>query len=197
MGDQGERMTTQTSPTPRSNDRGRLCGVKQVGRDVREQGFTLIELLVVMTIIAIGFFALRPSFAAALRGAEQRRALGQVVALLAGVRNQAIVRGRLARVICDAEQGAFWAELQADPGADPSQFNLLPVLGRERVVLPEGLSLGEVEVAGQGTTILPQRVIYFYPDGGTDGARLTLRNAAGAQITVELATATGRVYVNA
>ncbi len=163
-------------------------------------GFTLIELLVVMTIIAIGFFALRPSFAAALRGAEQRRALGQVVALLAGVRNQAVVRGRLARVVCDAEQQALWAEIQSDPTAETSsagqgQFEPLPVLGRARVLLPKGLLLREVEVPGQDASSQRLGVMYFYPDGAADGGRLVLVNAAGGETTVELAAATGRVYV--
>jgi len=152
--------------------------------------------LVVMTIIAIGFFALRPSFGGMLRGAQQRKAVGQLVGLLIGARTRAVASGVLVRVMCDAEEGVFWAEAQVDPAADRSQFELLRIQGRKQVMLPEWLALSDVISAGQSTSSSLQSAIYFYPDGRADGATLVLADAAGRETAVELAGATGRVHVN-
>jgi prepilin-type N-terminal cleavage/methylation domain-containing protein len=162
---------------------------------VKRRGFTLIELLVVMTIAAIGFFALRPSFGGMLRGAQQRKAAGQLVGLLIGARTRAVAGGVLVRVMCDAEQGVLWAESQVDPAADRSQFELLRIQGRKQITLPEWLMLSDVISAGESVSSSLQSAVYFYPDGTADGATLVLADAAGREIVVELAAATGRVYV--
>jgi hypothetical protein len=64
-------------------------------------------------------------------------------------------------------------------------------------MLPEWLALSDVISAGQSAPSSLQSAIYFYPDGRADSATLVLADAVGREISVELAGATGRVYVNA
>lgn len=149
-----------------------------------------------MTIIAIGFFALRPSFGGVLRGAERRAALRKLVGLLTSARTQAIARGKLVRVVCDPGERVLWAEVQVDPAVDRSEFELLPTLNRREVRLPDSLALVEVAVAGRPAETFIQAAIYFYPDGRTDGAELLLIDDRGRETAVALAPTTGRVTVS-
>lgn len=159
-------------------------------------GFTLIELLIVMAIVAIGFFALRPSFGGVLRGAKRRAALRKLVGLLTSARTHAVAQGRLVRVMCDPVEGVLWAEVQTDPAVDRSEFELLPTLNRREVRLPENLALVDMTVSGETADAFGQIGIYFYPDGRTDGAELVLADDRGRETRVDLAPTTGRVTVS-
>jgi hypothetical protein len=99
------------------------------------------------------------------------------------------------RVICSARGGAWWAEIQVDPTVDRAQFDSLKVLGREGVLVPEGLSMAGLSIAGQEVAE-SVGVIYFYPDGRTDGARVILAGDRGRQIVIALSPVTGRVTVS-
>lgn len=163
---------------------------------IADRAFTFIELLVILIIVAIAFFAIRPSFTRVIESARERAGVRQLVGMLAGSRTEALGRGRLLRVVCDVREGLFWAEAQVDPQVDRSEFEPIPILGREQLRLPNHLTIADVEVAGQSLTDLGYSEIYFYPDGRTDGAYLSLLNYTGREFVVELAAATGRVTVD-
>jgi prepilin-type N-terminal cleavage/methylation domain-containing protein len=161
------------------------------------RGFTLIELLVVMMILVIAFFAMRPSFVGVLRGAEKRGALRKIAGLLVTARAEAIAKGKLVRVVCTPAEGVLWVEMQVDPAVDLHEFELVSVLGRPEVRLPEHLRLDEVLVGGQPAHPRGDAAIYFYPDGRTDGARLVVASDRGEETVVHVAPATGRVTIRA
>ena len=175
---------------------GTLRGPGRTSPRGHSTGFTLLELLAVMIIIAIAFFALRPGIGNVLRGAENRRAIRQLVGLLTSARTEAVAKGRLVRVMHDSAAGVFWAEAQIDPTFDRSEFGLLRLLGREQVRLPEWLILTDLVIAGQSTGDRVSDPIYFYPDGHADGAVLFLLDANGRELAVKVAPATGRVTVS-
>jgi len=160
----------------------------------RVAGFTLIELTVAMAVIAIFFFALQPTFVGMVRGAQERTALGELVGLFNYARTEAVASGRLVRVICQPQYGLFWAEAQADPEQDRSQFERLHILGRPEVRLSERLKIA-MTVSGLEAADQPATAVYFYPDGRADGASLTLRDDAGWEVTILLSSATGRVRI--
>lgn len=158
------------------------------------RGFTLVELLVVLTILAIAFAAVRPSFTTALRRSAERTALRHAVALLKYARAEAVARACLVRVVCDPRDGALWAEAQLDPWGNRARFGPVSFLGRRQVRLPEPLAITELTVGGVPTPGRPAE-IYFYPDGRTDGARLVLERDDGRELVVTLAPATGKVVL--
>jgi prepilin-type N-terminal cleavage/methylation domain-containing protein len=160
-------------------------------------GFTLIELTVVLTIIVIAYLALQPVFTGAIRSARRRATLRRVVGLLTQARSEAVGRGRLVRVVCDAGEGVLWAEVQVDPAVDRSEFAPLRVVGSARVALPERFALTGLLVAGMDMTKERTAEIYFYPDGRTDGAELSLSDDEGREVTVKVAPTTGKVTLSA
>lgn len=163
----------------------------------RHGAFTLIELTVVLAIIVIAYFALQPAFTGAIRSAQRRATLRRLVGLLTQARTEAVGQGRLVRVICDAQQGALWAEIQGDPTADRSKFTLIRLLGSRRVLLPQGFAITELVISGMDMTKEKTAEIYFYPDGQTDGATLALEDGEGREVMVDVAPTTGKVTLGA
>ena len=161
------------------------------------RGFTLLELMAVMTIITISSFALRPVFLGAIRNAEKRAALRDVVGLLSSARTQAVAQGKLVRGVCALDEAMVWAEIQVNPMEDRSQFEALPLMGRERLRLPDHLVIIGMEVAGQEASESERNEIYFFPDGRTDGATLVLMDSADREVVIDLTPATGRVRIRA
>jgi prepilin-type N-terminal cleavage/methylation domain-containing protein len=159
------------------------------------RGFTLIELLVVMMIIAIAFFALRPNFVRSIQGNRDRAALRRVVGVLTSARTEAVARGRLVRVVVVPGQGEMWGEIQSDPEEDKSQFDLLPLMNRARTALPDYIALADLTIGGESPGRQNEGRIYFYPDGRTSGAGLTVLGAAGGEYPVDLSPTTGRVRI--
>jgi prepilin-type N-terminal cleavage/methylation domain-containing protein len=162
----------------------------------RRAAFTLIELLIVMMIIAIAFFALRPAFAGAIRGAQERTMLRGLVGLFTSARTEAIARGRLVKVVFEPMEGAFYAEIQSEPDNDRSIFEPLALVGRSWVVLPEHMAIGKLEVAGRDLAGLGRTHIYFYPDGRTDGLAMLLVDPYGEDMVLEVSPTTGRVRIH-
>lgn len=163
----------------------------------RRAAFTLIELLIVMMIIAIAFFALRPAFAGAIRGAQERTMLRGLVGLFTSARTEAIARGNLVRVVFEPAEGAFFAEIQSEPDNDRSLFDPLPLLGRTAVLLPDHIGIDSMEVAGRERADLGRTHVYFYPDGRTDGLAMLLVDPYGEDTVLEISPTTGRVRIHA
>lgn len=160
-----------------------------------DRGFTLIELIVVMAIIAIGSFALRPGIVAMLNSARERAAVRQLVSLFTAARAEAVMQGKLIRVVYEDSSGSFHAEIQLHPEINRAEFQSVTLLGKRGFCLPEQLLLQRLEIAGaeasEGVADL-----YFYPDGRTDGAQLLLVNTRGAETTITVASTTGRVHID-
>lgn len=163
----------------------------------RGAAFTLIELLIVMMIIAIGFFALRPAFAGVIRGTQERTMLRGLVGLFTSARTEAIARGSLVRVVFEPQTGTLSAQIQTDPAEDRSLFEPLSLLGRKSVVLPEHITIRQMEIAGRDLADLDRVHIYFYPDGRTDGASLLLVDSYGGDTLLRISATTGRVRIGA
>jgi hypothetical protein len=154
-----------------------------------------------MMIIAIAFFALRPSFAGVIRANQERTVLRQLVGLFTSARTAAVARGKLVRVVFEPGEEAFSAEIQSEPEEDLSLFDPLPLPGSDVVRIPGHLGLARFQVGGSAQDDLGKidtdfhADAYFYPDGRTDGVIMVLEDLSGKTIQLEVSAATGRVRI--
>lgn len=171
----------------------RLRGLAHNRRAAR--GFTLLELLVVMVILAIAFFAVRPNFLRSIQANRDRAAVRRVIGVLTSAHTQSVARGRLVRVILDANERVIWGEIQSDPEYDRSLFDPLPLLNRAEIALPDYLAVEDLVVGGEEAGQQAEGVIYFFPDGRTSGAAMTLLGEAGGEYPLALSPVTGKVQI--
>ena len=148
-----------------------------------------------MTIIAIAFFAVRPNFVRSIQANRDRAAVRRVIGVLTSARTQAVARGRLVRVFFDVGERRLWGEIQADPEYDRALFDPLPLLNRPETKLPDYLAVTDLVVGGESASRQAGGIIYFFPDGRTSGASMTLLGEAGGEFPLDLSPVTGRVYL--
>jgi general secretion pathway protein H len=143
----------------------------------RARGLTLLELLVVLALMALVAAIAVPRFVGAVSGTELRSAAREVAAGLRAARSEAVAAKRETVVVYDVERRVF--RVDRSP--------------REHA-LPRGI---EMKLTGALADIENERVgaIRFFPDGGSNGGRVTL--AAGERkFDIDIDWLTGRVAIN-
>lgn len=135
-------------------------------------GFTLLELVVVLFLAALLVSLVAPSLERPLASARLRAGATEVRALLARARSLAAAQARERAVAIDPGAGEF------------------RIAGEERVRrLPEGVRFESVRIAGEETP--GPAAIRFFPDGGGDGAEISLRSEAAGRLRVTVEPLTG------
>jgi general secretion pathway protein H len=145
-------------------------------RAAAERGLSLLELLVVLSIMAIVAAVAGPYLAGGVSGAELKGAARQVAAGLRLARSEALSTRRETRLVLDLERHSFRVEGDAREHPLPKDA---------------GLKLFTAQ-----NDLVSDRVgaIRFYPDGGSNGGRLTI--AAGERkYEVDVDWLTGRVAI--
>jgi general secretion pathway protein H len=157
----------------------RLHRCTQLARAPRvrgQAGVTLLELLVVLSIMAIVAAVAGPYLAGGVSGPELKGAARQVAAGLRLARSEALSTRREARLVVDLERHTFRVDGDAREHALPKDA---------------GLKLFTAQ-----NDLVSDRVgaIRFYPDGGSNGGRITI--AAGERkYEVDVDWLTGRVAI--
>ena len=140
------------------------------------RGVTLLELLIVLSIMAIVAAMVVPMFGGGVSTGELKGAARQVAAGLRLARSEALATRQETRVVLDLERRTFKAE---------------PEL-REHA-LPHAI---ELKLFTAQSDLVTDRVgaIRFFPDGGSNGGRVTL--AVGERkYDVDVDWLTGRVAI--
>jgi general secretion pathway protein H len=143
---------------------------------VAAAGLSLLELLVVLSIMAIVAAIAGPYLAGGVSAAELKGAAREVAAGLRLARSEALSQRREARLVVDLERRTFRVDGDA----------------REHA-LPKGTGL---KLFTAQNDLVSDRVgaIRFYPDGGSNGGRLTI--AAGERkYEVDVDWLTGRITI--
>ena len=142
----------------------------------RAGGVTLLELLVVMALMGLIAAMAVPMFGSGVSSTELKSSARQVAAGLRFARSEAVATRSETRMWLDLEKRAFRVD------HDPRQHNL-----------PAGL---EMKLFTAQNDIADEKVgsIRFYPDGGSNGGRVTL--AAGERtFEIDVDWLTGRVAI--
>ncbi len=143
----------------------------------RDGGVTLLELLIVLSIMAIIAGLVIPMFGAGVSSTALKSAARQVAAGLRLARSEAVATRHDMRVVLDLEHRTFQVEPDARIHALPREL--------------------EMKLYTAQSDLVSDRVgaIRFFPDGGSNGGRITL--AAGERkYDVDIDWLTGRVAIN-
>jgi general secretion pathway protein H len=137
---------------------------------------TLLELLIVLSIMAIIAALVVPLFGAGVSSTELKTAARQVAAGLRLARSEAVATRLDTRVMLDLEHRTFQVERQP-------QLHTLP---REL----------EMKLFTAQSDLVSDKVgaIRFFPDGGSNGGRVTL-SAGERKYEVDIDWLTGRVAI--
>ncbi len=137
---------------------------------------TLLEILIVLSIMAIVAGFVIPMFGSGVSSTALKSAARQVAAGLRLARSEAVATRRDTRVVLDLEHRTFQVEPDARIHALPREL--------------------ELKLYTAQSDLVSDRVgaIRFFPDGGSNGGRITL--AAGQRkYDVDIDWLTGRVSI--
>jgi general secretion pathway protein H len=139
-------------------------------------GVTLIELLVVLVLMGVIAAMVVPMISGQVSTTELKGAAREVAAGLRFARSEALAKRREMRLVFDLEQRSF--RIDADP-----RLHQLPRM------MDMKLFTAQSDIADEKTG-----AIRFYPDGGSNGGRVTL--AAGERkYEVDVDWLTGRIAI--
>ncbi len=137
---------------------------------------TLLEILIVLSIMAIVAGLVIPMFGSGVSSTALKSAARQVAAGLRLARSEAVATRRDTRLVLDLEHRTFQVEPDARIHALPRELELKLFTAQSDLVYD---SVGAIR---------------FFPDGGSNGGRVTL--AAGQRkYDVDVDWLTGRVSI--
>ena len=150
------------------------CPVKTPAR--REHGVTLLELIIVISLMAILTAVVIPMFGGGVSTTELRGSARQIAAGLRTARSEALAQRRETFLVLDVAGKRFKVD------QDPREHKL-----------PSGIDL-KLFTAQNDLVDATTGAIRFFPDGGSNGGRITL--AAGTRkYEVDVDWLTGRVAI--
>ena len=151
-----------------------IVGALRAGRRVR--GVTLLELLIVLSIMAILAAIVVPTFGGGVSSGELKGATREIAAGLRLARSEALATRKETRVMLDLEGRSFKVERDARTHTLPRQIELKLFTAQSDLVNEK---IGAIR---------------FFPDGGSNGGRVTL-TAGERKFNVDVDWLTGRVAI--
>ncbi len=140
------------------------------------RGVTLLEILVVLSIMAVLAALVLPAFTGGVSTSELKGATREIAAGLRLARSEALATRKETRVILDLEHRSFQVERDPRTHALPKEIELKLFTAQSDLVSDK---VGAIR---------------FFPDGGSNGGRVTL--AAGERrFNVDVDWLTGRVVI--
>ena len=146
-----------------------------VGRG-NARGVTLLELLVVLSIMAVIAAIVVPVFTGGVSGSELKGATREVAAGLRLARSEALATRKETRVMLDLENRSFQVERDPRTHALPKQIELKLFTAQSDLVSDK---VGAIR---------------FFPDGGSNGGRVTLASGS-RKYDIDIDWLTGRVAI--
>jgi len=143
----------------------------------RPTGMTLLELLIVLSIMAVVAAMVIPMFGSGVSSTALKSAARQVAAGLRLARSEAVATRHDTRLVLDLEHRTFQVEPDARIHALPREL--------------------EMKLYTAQSDLVSDRVgaIRFFPDGGSNGGRITLASGE-RKYDVDIDWLTGRVAIN-
>lgn len=143
---------------------------------MRQAGVTLLELLIVIALMAIIAALVVPMFGGPVSTSELRATARQLAAGLRLARSEAVSERRETFLVIDVAGKRFKVDREAREHALPSKVDLKLFTAQNDLVSE---NVGSIR---------------FYPDGGSNGGRITVASGA-RKFDVDVDWLTGRVAI--
>lgn len=143
---------------------------------MRQAGFTLLELLIVIALMGIIAALVVPMFGGPVSTSELRATARQLAAGLRLARSEAVSERRETFLVVDVAGKRFKVDREAREHALPSKVDLKLFTAQNDLV---SQNVGSIR---------------FYPDGGSNGGRITVASGA-RKFDVDVDWLTGRVAI--
>jgi len=143
---------------------------------VRQAGVTLLELLIVIALMGIVAALVVPMFGGPVSTSELRATARQLAAGLRLARSEAVSERRETFLVVDVAGKRFKVDREAREHALPSKVDLKLFTAQNDLVSE---NVGSIR---------------FYPDGGSNGGRITVASGA-RKFDVDVDWLTGRVAI--
>ena len=143
---------------------------------MRQAGFTLLELLIVIALMGIIAALVVPMFGGPVSTSELRATARQLAAGLRLARSEAVSERRETFLVVDVAGKRFKVDREAREHALPSKVDLKLFTAQSDLV---SQNVGSIR---------------FYPDGGSNGGRITVASGA-RKFDVDVDWLTGRVAI--
>jgi len=143
---------------------------------VRQAGVTLLELLIVIALMGIIAALVVPMFGGPVSTSELRATARQLAAGLRLARSEAVSERRETFLVVDVAGKRFKVDREAREHALPSKVDLKLFTAQNDLVSE---NVGSIR---------------FYPDGGSNGGRITVASGA-RKFDVDVDWLTGRVAI--
>ncbi len=140
------------------------------------RGVTLLELVIVMSLMAIIAAMAMPMFGSGVSTSQLRSSAREVAASLRMARSEALATRKEARLVIDLEQRTFQLERETRPHPMPKDVELKLFTAQSDIVNEK------------------MGAIRFYPDGGSNGGRITIASGE-RKYEVDVDWLTGRVAI--
>lgn len=175
----------------------------------RSGGFTLVEIMLVIAIIGVVMTMGLPTMFRTMRKTPMRQAVSDLEEGCRAARMMAIMQGRPAELIINAQDGQLNVGLVTEinvgkDGADPvartdeekieaaSAPPPPPPGGSFSAHLPDSVAFKRLFVNLRDQMEFEQARIHFYPNGTSDALSATLLSEQNEERTLELEITTGR-----
>jgi prepilin-type N-terminal cleavage/methylation domain-containing protein len=177
----------------RARGRGAPPPLERRAAAAASPGFTLLEIAVVIFIMGLVMTLAIPylgGFHGAQLKSEARRLAGRASYLYDEASTQQVIY----RLTFDLDHNGYYAS-RLDPYLPEPKF--LPYSGPwgHEVMMPPGLRLRDVSVAGIGTAKVGSISCEFYPEGYVDATVIHLATTSGSVLTLSFNPLTGNVGI--
>jgi Tfp pilus assembly protein FimT len=161
---------------------------------MKNKGFSLMELVVVLIFVSLSIALVTPSLWRFSKTIELKSAAKKVSGILRFSRSEAVNKERIVQVLFDSDLREIKVQSMKEEGEEGKEEKRDGEDQEKMYFLPEGIQIGEMDIpVSKYSSDL--NAIEFYPNGGSNGGSVLLKNQDRKGYKIRVHFLTGMVKV--